>query len=45
MYSEDLTPIAFSNSECSGEPTQMCTLTCAVGCIKVHYNRDENIGL
>ena len=38
VYSEDLTPIAFSNSDCSGEPAQMCKLTLAVGSIKVHYN-------
>ena len=25
MYSGDLTPIAFSNSDCSGEPAQMCS--------------------
>ena len=38
MYLEDLIPITFSNSDCSGEPAQMCKLTRAVGGTKVHYN-------
>ena len=37
MYSGDLTPITFSNSDCSGKPAQMRKLTYAVGGIKHHY--------